>query len=131
MALVSGIHHYSMRCFGEEQYEKTIDFYQNLLGLSVRHRWEKGCLLDTGSGIVEIFPNAEKELPDGTIQHVAFACEDVDGTVEAVRKAGYMITKEPTDVVVGGAIPARIAFFRGPVGESVELFHEKRPEELR
>ena len=44
--------------------------------------------------------------------------------VEAVRKAGYEITMEPTDNCIPSnpPYPARIAFCIGPVGEEIEFF---------
>ncbi len=50
---------------------------------------------------------------------MAFAVKDVDACVEAVRAAGYEITAEPIDIVIGSipSLPARIALCIGPVGE--------------
>ena len=31
MSLIKGIHHVSMKCSSTEEYEKTIDFYKNIL----------------------------------------------------------------------------------------------------
>ena len=44
-----------------------------------------------------------------------------------LRAAGYKITMEPTDIVIGSTppYPARIAFCIGPVGEELEFFCEK------
>ena len=46
--------------------------------------------------------------------------------MEAARAAGAPITTEPKEIVIGSEppMPARIAFFTGPAGESVELFDE-------
>ena len=55
MSLIKGIHHVSMKCSSTEEYEKTIDFYKNILGIPVAREWQAGIMLDTGNGIVEIF----------------------------------------------------------------------------
>ena len=84
-------------------------------------------MLQTGSGIIEIFASAESRLEQGAVRHFALATDDVDSAVRAVRAAGYAITVEPKDLVIPAQppYPVRIAFFIGPVGEEVELFQER------
>ena len=84
-------------------------------------------MYDTGAGLMEIFETEETPLETGTIRHFAFAVEDTDACVEAVRAAGYEVFVEPKDIEIASEIPfpARIAFCRGPVGEEIEFFHEK------
>ena len=62
-----------------------------------------------------------------SIRHFAFAVENTDACVEAVRTAGYEVFVEPKDIEIASEIPfpARIAFCRGPVGEEIEFFHDK------
>ena len=61
------------------------------------------------------------------MNHYAFATDAVDEIIEKVRHAGYEVTMEPVDKVIPTEppFPIRIAFFTGPCGESVELFHER------
>ncbi len=131
MAFVKGIHHVALRCAGEEEMKKTILLYTDILGLKVLRTWgsgaSSGCMLDTGSGIIEVFANAEPGRPAGNFEHLAFAADDVDGCIEAVRKAGYTITDEPRDIAIPSdpPFPARIAFFKGAAGEIVEIFCER------
>ena len=84
-------------------------------------------LLDTGSGIVEIFRNGTSAMPQGVIRHFALRVDDTDAMIEAVRTAGYRIHMEPKDVQVGGnpAFPARVGFCIGPLGDQVEFFCQK------
>jgi len=58
------------------------------------------------------------------LRHLALDVDDTDAWVEAVRKAGYEITMEPTDICIKSdpPYPARIAFCIGPVGEEIEFF---------
>ena len=129
-ALISGIHHVALKCNGTAEFEKTLDFYQNTLGLEPVRSWGEGenagAMLSTGDGLLEIFASG-KPLHQGTIRHFALRTERVDDCVAAVRKAGYAITVEPKDIVIASNPPflARIAFCIGPVGEEIEFFQEK------
>ena len=129
MGLIKGVHHIALKAQGLEEYEKLVDFYKEILGMPVVRTWGEGekfgIMLDTGAGIMELFANAPDKLSSGAIRHFALATDDVDACVEAVRAKGYKITMEPTDIVIGGTFPARIAFCIGPVGEEVEFFCEK------
>ena len=128
---VTGIHHIALKACGLEQFQKTVSFYHDLLGLPVARTWGEGenvgIMLDTGAGLIEIFANAVDAPGQGAVRHVALAVEDTDACVEAVRAAGYEITREPVDIVIGSVppYPARIAFCIGPVGEEIEFFQLK------
>jgi len=128
---ITGIHHIALKACGVEEYEKTVKFYTEILGLEAERTWGSGenqaVMLNTGSGLLEIFANGTERLQQGAVRHFAFQVEDTDACIEAVRKAGYEITKEPTDIVIGSVppYPARIAFCIGPVGEEIEFFHVK------
>ena len=123
---VTGIHHVAIKACGVEDYNKTIDFYHNILGMPIFRQWgeglESGALVDTDAGMMEIFANGEDYPGQGSMRHIAFEVDDVDSYTEAARKAGYKITMEPNDIVIAGDYPARIAFCIGPVGEEVEFF---------
>ena len=128
---IKGIHHLALKCHGIEEFEKTVGFYHEILGLPIARSWgegaEPGIMIDTGAGILEIFANAEDYPETGIVRHFAFDVEDTDACVEAVRTAGYKITMEPTDIVIESEIPypARIAFCIGPIGEEIEFFKVK------
>lgn len=130
-ATISGVHHIALKACGVEDYEKTIRFYHEILGMPIVRTWGEGnaagAMLDTGAGMMEIFASGETQLGQGTIRHMAFAVKDVDACVGAVRAAGYEIIKEPTDIVIPSEppYPARIAFCIGPVGEEIEFFAER------
>lgn len=126
MSLIKGIHHISIKTSSEEEYEKTVDFYTNVLGLVIVRTWEHGIMFGAGDSIVEVFKNGER-LEQGAIRHIAFATDDVDACVEAVKKAGYEVFKGPQDICIPSEkpFPARMAFCYGPVGEQIEFFCEK------
>ena len=125
---ITGIHHVAMKCQGVAHFEETVRFYRDILGLTQVRSWGEGdkaaTMLDTGAGLLEIFANGVDRLDAGALRHIALAVEDTDACVDAVRAAGYKITMEPTDIVIGSTppYPARIAFCIGPVGEELEFF---------
>lgn len=132
MALTKGVHHIALKAKGVEAFEKLMHFYTQLLGMPVVRTWGEGdnsaAMVAIGGGsMMELFANGPEKLPQGAIQHMAFAVEDVDACVKVVREAGYEITIEPKDIVIGSQppLPARIAFCIGPVGEEIEFFCEK------
>ena len=128
-SLICGIHHVALKCDGTAEFEKTLHFYQDVLGLEPVRSWGEGenagAMLSTGDGLLEIFASGRK-LPQGAIRHFALRTERVDDCVAAVRAAGYPITVEPKDIVIASnpPFPARIAFCTGPVGEEIEFFQE-------
>ena len=100
MSLIKGIHHVALKCCGKEEFEKTKQFYGEVLGLPVARSWKGGIMYDTGAGLMEIFDTEETPLETGTIRHFAFAVEDTDACVEAVRAAGYEVFVEPKDIEI-------------------------------
>ena len=128
---ILGVHHIALKAKGEAAYGKLLEFYHGILGMPIVREWESGggkaSMVDTGAGMLELFSNAPDELSAGALRHLAFAVEDPDACIDAVRAAGYEITMEPKDIVIGSEppYPARIAFCIGPVGEEVEFFKER------
>lgn len=125
--MITGIHHVSMKCNNPEEYEKAVQFYCNVLGLPVYRQWPEGILIDAGSTKIEIFNNGEGSRIKGAVRHFAFACDDVDSCVGKIKEAGYDVFIEPKNIEIPSdpPLPARIAFCTGPLGEEIELFHEK------
>lgn len=119
--MVTGIHHVSLKCASAAEFDKTVSFYRDLLGMPVDREWEGGIMLDTGNGIVEIFANAADHPAQGAWRHVALAVDEVDQLVESIRQAGYAVIMEPKDIDLVG-LKARIAFVVGPVQEEIEFF---------
>lgn len=125
--MITGIHHAALKCCTEKEYEETVRFYRDVLEIPVVRTWDTGTMLDTGSGLIEIFSNGDRPLPQGVIRHFALATADPDACIQAVRNAGYEVTMEPNDIVIPSQppFPARIAFCNGPLGEEIEFFCEK------
>ena len=136
--MINGIHHVSMKCGSREEYEKVKRFYLHVLGLSAVREWPAGIMIDSGSGLLEIFCNGEGIKEKGAIRHIAFSTDNVDAAAAKVRDAGYEVFVEPRELVIPSdpVFRARIAFCRGPLEEEIEFFQEEkfvfrtvRPEE--
>lgn len=128
MNKISGVHHICLKTAGREQWENVIDFYTQVLGCSLVRSWgggsSSGAMLDLGNCLLEIFADADEPLSSGVYRHIAFRTDDVDGAVELIRGAGCEITMGPAGKVLGAGYPVRVAFCRGPAGESIEFFQE-------
>ncbi len=125
--MISGIHHICIKAYGPEQYQKTLCFYRDLLGFEIVRHNASSAMLNAGNTLIELFDNADREYEKGVIQHIALACDDVDGLFAKIKEAGYPIIKEPRDIVLAmdRELKARIAFLQGACGEEIELFQEK------
>ena len=129
--LVKGIHHIALKCSSVEQYEEAVAFYHEILELPVVRSWGEGesagIMIDTGSGLIEIFAQGQAQQETGSVNHFAFATNQPDMCVKAVREAGYKVTLESKELTINSipAFPVRIAFVIGPVGEEIEFFEEK------
>lgn len=127
MGLIKSIHHVSMKCCNDEEYDKVVAFYNGVLGLEIKRTWDNGIMFDAGGQLIEIFRNGQEPMPQGVIRHFAFAVDDVDACVKAVTDAGYEVFMGPKDIEISSIppLPARMAFCYGPLGEEIEFFHEK------
>lgn len=127
MGLITGIHHIALKCVNEEEFNKVISFYKDVLGLDILRQWPTGIMFNAGAGVIEVFNNGETQLEQGVIRHFALATRDVDACCRAVSDAGYEVFIGPKDIVIASnpELPARIAFCKGPLGEEIEFFCEK------
>ena len=127
--MAKGIHHIALKAQGLEEFRATLEFYQTVLDCPVIRSWEDGgkhgAMLDLGNTILEVTSDGTG-AGTGVFPHIAFVEEDVDGMLERVRQAGREVMVPPTDVNIGGSYPVRIAFCRGPAGEEIEFFQEKK-----
>jgi catechol 2,3-dioxygenase-like lactoylglutathione lyase family enzyme len=131
MPTIHGFHHTALRT---ADFDKSVAFYTTVLGLKVRITWgknqDRAAMIDAGDGnYIELFARAEPfPHQEGTILHFALRTDDCAGMLEKVRAAGAEITMEPKVVVIDssiGPVPVKIAFFKGPDGEVIELFENE------
>jgi catechol 2,3-dioxygenase-like lactoylglutathione lyase family enzyme len=124
-----GFHHISIQT---DAIDESIRFYRDVLGMRLALEFTAGerrfALLDLGDGgyiELQVRPaGAPPVSPGYPLVHFALATSDARGAIEKVRASGYPVTVEPKEVRLN-TLPATVAFFTGPSGESVELFQEK------
>ena len=108
--------------------ERSLDFYTNVLGLKLIQRFP-----DSGTGkdiafvgidspVLELLcpttPEATTRETKGCYDHFAWNVEDIAQAMQDLRERGVTFTTpEPLTVLDG----RKIAFFRGPDGERIEL----------
>jgi len=123
-----GFHHVYMKV---RDMEKSLKFYIEGLGFVEKVSWgeapQRMVLLDTGDGNYLEMSQGDPANTDGVFLHVALRADDCDAALEAARAAGAEVTMEPRDVNLPSdpSIPVRIAFFKGPDGEVIELFQNE------
>ena len=137
---ITGIHHAAIRV---ADFDRSFRFYTEVLGMTPKVQWTFGdqdrraTMLDTGDGnYIELFErpgeNAPADSPEPVLLHVALRTDALDADLEAVRAEGLTVTMEPTDIDIANTaagqptpVPIRIAFFKGPDGEVIELFQNE------
>ena len=125
-----GFHHVSLKV---KDLDKSIKFYSEGLGFVERFSWGKDpkrtVLMDTGDGnYFEISQgDPDQVCLEGAFRHLALRSDDCKVALEHARKAGAEVTMETRDVTLSSEprIQIRIAFFKGPDGELIELFENE------
>jgi len=56
---------------------------------------------------------------EGIVNHLALTVEDIDAVISKLKQHGYDIPDEYPRTILDGR---KIAFFKGPSGEKLELF---------
>lgn len=135
---IHGFHHVALRT---QDFDRSVAFYQSTLGFARKIQWgqkpARAIMLsinpdDAGDpasgGILEIFERPD-EIPTGqnpAFFHLCVRCSDVDAIIEQVKAQGLEVTTEPKNVDIqcepNGPARVRLAFFKGPDGEEIELF---------
>lgn len=117
--------------------DQALAFYRDLLGFPVLgrlyYRNKVGLViefLDIGNGaILEIFSFSAPTKPSEWIpddlqlgpRHIAFKVRNTDATTRRLKAAGVEFTLDPLDATGG----VRIAFFKAPDGELLEIIQGK------
>ena len=132
---IDGMHHVSLRV---QDLDKSLAFYRDALALSVRAAFifnsQRFVLLELGNrSYLELVEVKRPVQPGGeaeVIWHFALRTDALEKAFAAAAKAGceILVPIQALDLVndVNGApVPVRVAFFRGPDGEIVELLEDK------
>lgn len=102
--------------------EKSLDFYQNVLGFSVRKRepFRDGrdlVVTEQGLGLVEGGSGQR-----GSLEHLCFGARAVDALAERARAAGHRIVREPGPGPYGHTV-----YIEDPDGNQIELAEVETP----
>jgi lactoylglutathione lyase len=121
--MIKGLEHVGIRV---SDMEKSLAFYQEVLGLSLRRRVQLNDEVELAflhhpeqpSVEVELIVGREAEHAEGKVHHLAFRVEDIDAEIERFKELGVDITDQASKVILGNV---HIFFFKGPDGEILEL----------
>jgi glyoxylase I family protein len=125
-----GFHHVAIRAW---DFDKSVKFYAEGLGFHPKIAWgdapSRAIMLDTGDGnYLEIFEGntTEGSKPEGAIIHFALRVHSCDDAVTRALAVGAELTMASKNVDIPtrptGPTPVRIAFVKGPDGETIEFF---------
>jgi len=111
--------------------EKSVHFYTSILGMklvkteNVPESNLQIAFVQIGESQLELLASSGTRAPaeTGVIQHLAFTVSNLDGIVEQLKDADVkLVDSEPKPVFDG---KARVFFFKGPDGETLELWEEQ------
>ena len=117
-------------CLNVMDLDRSIAFYQDRLGLKLRSRLEVkennaeiAFMEDPHGNAIELTHwRDKKQLTEGdNFDHVAFGVEDMNSTIERLRKQWTTIAMEPFKLKGG---THQIAFIKDPDGNWLELIEE-------
>ncbi len=124
-----GFHHVSMKV---RDLDESIKFYKEGLGFVERFSWgqapQRTVLLDIGDGNYFEISQADPDQVsvEGFFRHIALRTDDCEAALKAAKAAGAEVTMETREVTIPTEplLQLRIAFFKGPDGELIELFQD-------
>ncbi len=106
-------------------FERIRDFYTNVLGFSLVGQFPGRNIIfvEIGSTAIEIVENTNRATASaaGGWVHIAFEVEDCDAAFAELSAAGISFHVQPQFFPEDAPL-ARIAFFRDPDGNELELF---------
>ncbi len=118
--LIAGAHHIALFT---ADLERLRDFYTNVLGLEEVGRFEGRPIVFVAAGAtaIELVGDKAPDEPRGQgWNHLALEVGDIDAAVAALEARGVVFQGPPADFPPE-APRARIAFFRDPDGNLLEL----------
>lgn len=117
---ITGTHHVAIYT---ANFERLRDFYVTTLGLPVRVAVEgyNIVFVDAGTTTIEIEEETNGQPTEGSWRHLALEVADADAAYRELAAQGVLFHMTPADFPAV-APKARIAFFRDPDGNELELF---------
>lgn len=115
--------------------DKSIEFYTNVLGMSVLDRFENqeyryspvfvGSPDQPDGATIELTYNWDAGSYDlgNAFGHIALGCEDIYAACEQIKALGGNVTREPGPMKGG---ETHIAFIKDPDGYPIELIQTKQ-----
>ena len=118
--------------------EESIRFYEDVLGFKLLFKVDNEsdglliAMLKLNNCFIELLePPQNKDTivssANSTVNHVGITVSDIDAALKHIESFGYTVENRGIyDVPRFGSvnIDLRVAFFRGPNGERIELFQE-------
>lgn len=108
--------------------DESIKFYSEILGIklvervSLNESVELAFLSFPGQESVQVElvgRDPSGVAPEGIVNHLALTVSDIDAVISKLKQHGYDIPDEYPRTILDGR---KIAFFKGPSGEKLELF---------
>lgn len=122
------LHHLCLTPADEAAFDRTLQFYHELLGLPLVRSWgegsSRGAMLDMGGALLELLCDSSAPEPrTGSIPHFALHTDSVEKAIALVSSAGYQVSIPPQDGAFASQPPFafRYAFCIGPCGEQLEF----------
>ncbi len=132
---INGMHHVSLRV---SDMDRSLAFYRDVMSLSLKTSFVldglRFAMLETGNDVyielVEMKQPVQSVGEHEVFWHLALRTDDLEKSLEAAVNAGCEITIpiRPLDLLNNATEkpwPIRVAFFRGPDGELIELLEDK------
>ncbi|HOI23651.1 MAG: VOC family protein [Spirochaetia bacterium] len=105
--------------------DEAIDYYTNVLGMSVIRRKAKSLHLDAGNVRIELIAKEvykdDERLGRLGVHHLSIKTDDIEKTASDLKAKGVKFIKEPVDRGLG----LKIAFFDGLNGVNLQLYDQK------
>jgi glyoxylase I family protein len=132
---ISRLHHVSLSV---PNLEKSLAFYRDVMGLRVKTAFTldgmRFVMLEIAAGsYLELIEVKKAVRPGGMFEdamgHLALRTDALEKALDAATQAGceILLPIRPLDLtndITGKRLPLRVAFFRGPDGEIVELLED-------
>jgi glyoxylase I family protein len=132
---INGMHHVTLRV---GDMDRSLAFYRDILGYRPKTSFVldglRFAMLETGNDVyIELVEMKQPMQPVGENEvfwHLALRTDDLEKSLDAAVKTGCEVTVpiRPLDLLndmTQKPWPVRVAFFRGPDGELIELLEDK------